>query len=76
MKWDWLRNDWLVILVIILGTVLMVAASQSVQAAPAADGVVFCTKTATTGPIDIWLCEPDLGPSFIINSVGFMQVVD
>lgn len=47
-----------------------------VQAAPVSDGVVFCTKTATTGPIDIWLCEPDLGPSFIINSVGFMQVVD
>lgn len=39
-------------------------------------GVVMCVKTATTGDIDVWLCEPLIGPEFIINSVGFMQVID
>lgn len=39
-------------------------------------GVVMCVKIATTGPLDAWLCEPNIGPSFLINSVGFMVLED
>lgn len=76
MKWDWLRNDLLALSLIILGAILLVAVSPPVQAAPSSEGVVMCVKTATTGALDVWLCEPAIGPSFIINSVGFMQVVN
>lgn len=35
-------------------------------------GVVMCVKIATTGPLDAYYCEPNLGQPFYINSVGFM----
>lgn len=46
---------------------------EPVQAAPVADGIVkMCTKIATTGPIDYYYCEPEIGQPFYTNSVGFM----
>lgn len=62
-----------------LGALIIVYQNlDDAQAAPveSSPGVVMCVKTATTGDIDAWLCEPTIGPSFIINSVGFMQVID
>jgi hypothetical protein len=47
--------------------------TESVQAAPA-DPVPLCLAVAKAGTIDIYYCEPDVGPSFLINSVGFMAV--
>lgn len=74
MKWDWLRSDLLVLSLIILGAILLVVVSPPVHAAPSNDGVVFCEKTATTGDIDYYYCEPNIGPSFVANSVGFLQL--
>lgn len=39
-------------------------------------GVVMCVKIATTGPLDAYYCEPNLGQPFYINSVGFMVLED
>lgn len=77
----WLSENWYIIAVLIImavGTVIIAATPPTVvQAAPVAPvSVVMCVKTATTGPIDFYLCSPETGPEFITNSVGFMQVVD
>lgn len=54
---------------------ILFAPDEEVSAAGGV-GVVMCVKIATTGPLDAWLCEPNIGPSFLINSVGFMQVIE
>lgn len=73
------------LLVMVIGFVSAAAVLIWLQFAPAqaapveasgGPGVVMCVKTATTGPIDAWLCSPNEGPEFIINSLGFMLLVE
>jgi len=53
----------------------LVEFAQPVQAAPVATGKLTpCDAIALAGSIVIFYCEPDNGPSFWVNSVGFMAV--
>lgn len=47
----------------------------AVVAAPA-EPVPQCTKVAETPNLAIYLCEPESGPPFYINSYGFMMVLE
>jgi hypothetical protein len=43
------------------------------QAAPPAPPTVAqCDQIATAGVIAIYRCIPETGPSFLVNSIGFM----
>jgi len=44
------------------------------NAAPSEPGA--CTHVATTGAIVVYFCQPDTGPDFLVNNIGFMQVVE
>lgn len=79
---DWLDRLWrigfttgVMLMGLAFGYILF-APDEEVSAAGGGPGVVMCVKTATTGPIDFYLCSPDTGPEFLANSAGFMQVVD
>ena len=49
--------------------------NANIHAAPA-DPIApdVCELVATAGNITVQYCEPDMGPSFLINSAGFMVV--
>lgn len=49
---------------------------QLAQPVHAADKPDNCELVGTTGAIVIFFCEPDNGPAFLVNNVGFMQVVE
>lgn len=51
------------------------AIAPQVHAAPAQD-VPQCAPVAKTPNLSIYLCEPDGAPPFLINSYGFMVMVD
>lgn len=72
MTLDWLRNDWFVMLVIALGSVTMIMISQSTYAASSQPDIPPCEEINTAGGITIYRCEPDDGPPYKINSLGFM----
>jgi hypothetical protein len=62
-----------------LGFVLLVyfGMTQPAHAAPAAGGKLTpCDPIALAGNVVVYYCEPDDGPSFYVNSVGFMFVAD
>lgn len=48
---------------------------HSVHAAPA-EPVPECKEVSKTPNLSIYLCEPDGAPPFLINSYGFMVVVE
>ena len=47
--------------------------AQPVQAAAKPDA---CELAGTTGAIVVYYCEPENGPPFYVNNVGFMAVAD
>lgn len=69
--------------IILTLTVIVLAAAliglgvwrHPVYAAPAQE-VQQCEKVAETPNLAIYLCEPDNGPPFYINSYGFMMVLE
>lgn len=70
-----MRNDYVIIALIILVALaaVFVPTFLKAQATDAASvSVVMCTKIATTGPLDYYYCEPEIGQPFYTNSVGFM----
>lgn len=65
---------------IVLATVALTALAYAIGdsgspvAAKSSDEPVPCTLVATTGKIDIFLCEPENGIApFLQNSYGFMR---
>lgn len=46
------------------------------QVHAAAEPVPQCAKIAETPNLSIYLCEPDNAPPFLINSYGFMVMVE
>ena len=71
---NWLRDDKLVLaLIVSVGVAFaLVDASQPAQAAPSAT-VPMCEAINQAGAITVYLCEPDNGPPYLVNSVGFMM---
>jgi len=48
--------------------------SQPIHAAPNKPDA--CELVGTTGAIVVYFCEPDNGPSFLVNNIGFMAVAE
>lgn len=67
-------------MVILVGTTIMVLGIQwlaPIYAAPSnTSKLASCDPIALAGNIVIYFCEPDDGPSFYVNSVGFMFPTD
>lgn len=68
--------------VVSLMTILLVLATLAylegppVQAAPIAPVPDYCVLTSTIGPIATYFCEPDVGPDYLTNNVGWIEKVD
>jgi len=52
----------------------LVEFSQPVHAASSKPDA--CELVGTTGAIVVYFCQPDNGPDFLVNNIGFMQVVE
>lgn len=64
------------IVVLLIAAVGILIFAPRVEAAPAApaDPVPECEPINTTGAIIVYRCLPDEGPSYLLNSFGFMVV--
>lgn len=73
---NWLRNDLLVLILIVLVAIALGFSPMliPVQAAEPTNIVTACVKIATTGEIDYWYCQGDEGPAFVANSMGFLAI--
>lgn len=68
--------DWLFTLALAILLALFVwSFTGRVQAAPS-ENVPLCTAINTAGGIIVYRCLPDEGPSYLLNSFGFMLVED
>lgn len=50
--------------------------SPPVHAAPIAPVPEYCVLTSTIGAITTFFCEPDIGPDYLTNNVGWIEKVD
>lgn len=61
-----------------VGCAVIGAASMraSIEIAHAAPTVPMCEAINQAGAITVYLCEPDNGPPYLVNSVGFMMEME
>lgn len=71
MRWGFWLPVWTL-------AVLVIAISVWLTQPVAASGGVLenCEFAASAGGIDVWYCQTDSGTEFLLNSVGFMVVVE
>lgn len=73
---NWLLQRYLLWLTLMALFVWSGCATVAQAAPPAPPTIVECVPIAQTPTIVVYRCEPDTGASFLLNSVGFMQVED
>lgn len=64
----------LVAILVSLGGYWLTEWAQPVQAAPSKPDA--CELSGTTGAIVVYYCEPENGPPYYVNNVGFMVVAE